>query len=205
MTQVNLLPTGVREKQKSRAATAAVIATALGAIALLGFVYVLQAARLSSAESKLQNQQAVNQGIQVKISQLSQYSNLKQELATAQSLVKNLKSSEVLWSGILRDVSMVIPDDMWLTSMTGSLNQGTTPVVSGTAPSTAIGTIQFQGFAFEHTTVALWLTRLAEVNGWQNPWLASSTKPAEGDQNVQWTGTVDLGPEATANGGKSTP
>ena len=58
MTQVNLLPTEVREGQKSRRALAAVILAVGAAVFLLLFIYTLQTARLSNANHKLVAQQA---------------------------------------------------------------------------------------------------------------------------------------------------
>src|SRR5712692_7769546 len=210
MTQVNLLPTIVREKQKSRAATAAVVAAMLGVLALLGFIYVLQAARLTSAQHKLEAQQAVNRGLQDKIAGLQQFAALKTEVATGQALVKTLQSQQVQWSGVLRDVSMVIPNQAWLTSLTGTSGLGTAAAgapsgAAGAAPATGaagvtpVANIQFQGYAFSHVVVAQWLTRLTQVNGWVNSWLTSSSK-ATGTDQVQWGGSVDLSPAATANG-----
>jgi Tfp pilus assembly protein PilN len=212
MTQVNLLPTIVREKQKSRAATAAVVAAMLGVLALLGFIYVLQAARLTSAQHKLEAQQVVNRGLQDKIAGLQQFAALKTEVAAGQALVQTLQFQQVQWSGVLRDVSMVIPNQAWLTSLTGTSGLGTAAAgapkgAAGAAPAagtgaTPVANIQFQGFAFSHVVVAQWLTRLTQVNGWVNSWLTSSSK-ATGTDQVQWGGTVDLSPAATANGGKS--
>ena len=59
MTQVNLLPGDVKERQKSRRLTAAVILAVGAIVALLFFVFVLQAARFSNAQQKLEAQQAI--------------------------------------------------------------------------------------------------------------------------------------------------
>jgi len=208
MTQVNLLPTVVREKQKGRATTAAVVALALGLLALLGFIYVLQSARLNSAQHKLVAQQAVNTGIQTQINGLQQFATLKAQVTTGQALVQTLQYQEVLWSGVLRDVSMVIPGQAWLSSFTGAVTATTSATpgapagsAGGVSPAGTVANIQFQGYAFSHLVVAQWLTRLAQVTGWVNPWLSTSTKSGDTDQ-VQWAGTVDLGPAATANGGQ---
>jgi hypothetical protein len=73
---------------------------------------------------------------------------------------------------------------------------------------TLIGSIQFQGTASDHPTVARWLTRLEQVNGWVNPWISTSSKLSDegtstADSKVQFSGTVDLTVDATANGSKT--
>jgi Tfp pilus assembly protein PilN len=209
MTQVNLLPGDIRERQRVRRRTAAVIAGTGVVFGLLLFVFVLQLGRLSHANSQLASQQAVNSGLQNQVQGLQQFSQLKGQLKARESLVGSLTSSQIEWSGVLRDVSMVIPGQMWLTSMVGqSSATGTAPPPSGgavPAPSGGVvGVIQFQGVAFDQPTVAQWLTRLEEVNGWVNSWVSTDAQIDLANQKViQFTGTVDLTNDAVTGGGPS--
>jgi Tfp pilus assembly protein PilN len=216
MTQVNLLPSDVRERQRSRRLVAAVIAAVGAVVALLFFIFVLQSARLSNADQKLKAQQAVNADLQGKIGQLQQFQELKQTVAAREAMTAGALNGQVAWSGVLRDVSMVIPNQMWLTGMSGTLTEGSTlPPPSTGSPSTSgeaaiapamTGSIQFQGMASDFPTVAKWLTRLEQVKGWENSWSTSLSKSAiEGsaDANkVQFSATVDLTTEATVQGSK---
>ena len=204
MTQINLLPGDVRQRQRTRRLTLLVAGGTAVALVFLSLVFLLQSARLSGARQELAKQQALNEGLRSDIAGLEQFRQLKQSLAERETLAGQLLQGEVLWSGVLRDLSLVIPGQMWLTQFSGTLNQvaGTT-----TAPTTSslVGKIDFSGVALDQQTVALWLTRLEDVKGWVNPWISSSSS-AEGtgtQTGVQFTGTVDLGPEATADGGRS--
>jgi cell division protein FtsB len=230
MTQVNLLPSDVKDRQRTRRLTAGVIMAVAAVVALLAFVFVLQAARLSDATQKLETQQAKNADLSGKIAQLSEFADLKAQVSAAEARSATALDGEVLWSGVLRDVSMVIPDEVWLSGMVGTLtpssastvrtpapatpstgatpSAGSTPAPATRAPATApgttlIGTIQFQGSADDHPSVAQWLTRVEQVTGWANPWITNST---EIDQNgvttIQWSGSIDLTVEASVQGGK---
>jgi Tfp pilus assembly protein PilN len=214
MTQVNLLPTEVREGQKSRRALAAVVLAVGAAVFLLLFIYTLQTARLANANHKLAAQQALNQGLQTQIDSLQQFAQLKAEVALRQTLTQQALTNQVRWSGVLRDVSMVIPGNMWLTSMTAqvgdvaqspaSATPGTTPVQG---PQTLVGSIQFQGMASDNPTLALWLSRLVRVNGWENSWLSTAQKVVQdplnpGASKVQFSSSVDLAYSATVQGSK---
>jgi Tfp pilus assembly protein PilN len=213
MTQVNLLPSDVRERQRSRRLVAVAI-TAVGAVvALLFFVYVLQSARLSNAEQKLQAQQAVNTDLQGKIGQLQQFAVLKQTVAAREAVKASALNGQVAWSGVLRDISMVIPGQMWLTSMTGALVEPASVPTEGAGgtplPVAAMaGQIQFQGMASDFPVVAKWLTRLEQVKGWVNSWANSAVRSASNDPSVpnankvQFTASVDLTAEATVAGSK---
>jgi hypothetical protein len=53
--------------------------------------------------------------------------------------------------------------------------------------------------------VGLWLTRLAQVTGWDNSWITASTKRGAnpGNKTTDWvdfSGSVDLGGKAEAGG-----
>jgi Tfp pilus assembly protein PilN len=205
MTQVNLLPADVKERQRVRRTTALVVAGVAGAVGVLFFLFVLQAARLSQASDDLAAQQRVNAGLQARIAELQPFRDLQERVAARQALVAEATAGRVAWSGVLHDLSMVIPGKMWLTGMTATL---TPPVATGStggadaaAPAgpALIGNIQFTGTAFDKPTLAKWLTRLEKVTGWVNPWISSATTSAD-SLEVQFTGTVDLSVEATTDG-----
>jgi Tfp pilus assembly protein PilN len=205
MTQVNLLPTDIKVRQQTRRTMALVVAAGMAVFGLLFFVYVLQSARLVREQHKLTAQEQVNSGLQAQFSSLAQFQDLKNTLAARRALVTEVESGEVQWSGVLRDVSMVIPDNMYLTSLTGSVNP--TAAAAGAAPTVTsgvglVGSMQFQGVAGDYPTVSKWLTRVEEVTGWVNPWANSATKDsASSDGRVNFTGSLDLSLEATVHGG----
>jgi Tfp pilus assembly protein PilN len=225
MTQVNLLPTDVKERQRTRRLTAAVIFAVGAVVALLFFVFVLQTARLSDANHKLATQKAANSELEGQIAGLQEFAALKTQVAAREALAAEALNGQVLWSGVLRDVSMVIPDKVWLSGLTGSVtpppaaapaapapaaSPGATPEPSAapiTPPevspaSTLVGAIQFQGMADDHPAVAQWLTRLEQVTGWANAWISNATEVDQnGEVDIQWTGSIDLTLEATVQRG----
>jgi len=199
---------------------AAVLAGVGAVVALLFFVFVLQSARLSNSEQKLKAQQAVNADLQAKIGQLQQFQELKLTIAAREALAAGALSGQVAWSGVLRDVSMVIPNKMWLTGLNATLTNATSPGLppSGTPANTGgssaaaapslVGSIQFQGMASDFPTVAKWLNRLEQVKGWVNSWAANAARSASTgstDPNaskIQFSASVDLTTEATVQGSR---
>jgi Tfp pilus assembly protein PilN len=225
MTQVNLLPGDVKERQQTRRLTAAVILAVGAVVALLFVVFMLQAAKLSDANHRLQAQEALNADLGSQISELQPFADLKAQVAAREALTATALDGQVLWSGVLRDVSMVIPDKVWLSGLVGTLNNpaaaapgappppGSTPSPGATpaAPTTPaatgpalVGTIQFTGNADDLPSVAQWLTRLERVTGWANPWISTATEVDQpnGEPGIQWTGSLDLTVQATVQGGK---
>jgi Tfp pilus assembly protein PilN len=208
MSQVNLLPVEVRQRVHSRRVTAAVVASAALVIGLLLFVFSLQNSRVSDTERQLEAQQAANNRLQTQIDALRRFTEIKQQVADRQALLAQVTQGQIAWSGVLKDISSVMPGQMWLTSLNAtesgatSTPQGGTEAVSG---SGVVATIQFVGTGFNHRTVALWLTRLEQVKGWANSWVTSSAKgqsPA-GQEFVTFSGSVDVTTEAISNRGPS--
>ena len=196
MTQVNLLPSDVKIEQQVRRTAALVIAAGVAVVGLLFLVFVLQSARLMRTENALKQQQMFNERLNSQIASLSAFGELERNVAVHQALLDAVEAGEVQWSGILRDVSLVEPDQMFLNSMSGSVASFGGPAQDTGA--SLIGSIQFSGVALDNPTLAKWLTRLEEVTGWVNPWVSSANKD-EGTGRVDFSGTVDLTPEVSVH------
>jgi Tfp pilus assembly protein PilN len=211
--RINLLPPEIRERQRARRRTAAVALVGIIVLAALGAFYVLQVMRLADVQEDLEAQQQRNNELRQEIAQLQRFAELQQELQDTRDLLNTLLADRILWSGVLRDVSLVIPSEMWLSGLTGTATgaeAGTTTTTTTTAAPTVpggglVGQITFNGFAFEHRDVALWLSRLEDVRGFVNPWLSNSQKTLIGlTEVVQFTNSVDLSEQALARqGGQS--
>ncbi len=197
MTEVNLLPPELRRRQRARQLTLAVVAAMAGLVLLMLVLFLFEGTRLASANKQLATQDAANAQLQGEISGLQRFDQLKQEVQARQALASSLTQGEVMWSGVLHDLSLVIPGPVYLTSFLGTLSSapGTSATVANT--SGLVGNLQFQGVAQIHPDVATWLTRLEQVTGWVNPWVSSAQKT---DAGITFSGTVDLTPGATANG-----
>jgi Tfp pilus assembly protein PilN len=210
--RINLLPPEIRERQRARRRTAAVVLVGIIVLAALGAFYVLQVMRLADVREDLEAQQQRNNELRQEIAQLQRFAELQQELQDTRVLLDSLLADRILWSGVLRDVSLVIPGEMWLSGLTGAATgaEGATTTTTTTAAPTVpggglVGQITFNGFAFDHRDVALWLSRLEDVRGFVNPWLSNSQKTLIGlTEVVQFTNSVDLSEQALARqGGQS--
>lgn len=111
MTQVNLLPVEVHERVKNQRLTLAIAAAAGATLILLGLVFVLQAGRLAAADRQLADRQATNNRLQGQIASLQRYKTLAEEVSSARTLVAEVTQGQIMWSGVLRDLSLVVPAD----------------------------------------------------------------------------------------------
>lgn len=207
--RINLLPSEIRERQMARRRTIAAGVVGLLIIAAVGGFFFLQQVRLSSVQDELEQQQAVNAQLQQDINELQRFADLEAELLATRGLLAELLQNQVLWSGVLRDISLVIPGTAWLTALQGTITAE--PIATeGAPPATPegaaglVGQITFTGNALDHPTVALWLARLEDVRGFVNPWLSSSQKTEIGTTEVvEFNSSVDLSEDAiTPPGGQ---
>jgi Tfp pilus assembly protein PilN len=205
VSQINLLPPELRQRQAIRRNTSFVIVVGLVALALIGLFYFFQLQRLSQTQSDLADQQDRNANLQDQIDALSQFADLQAELAAKEQLVATIFVNEVSWSSALLDVSRVIPDASYLTNLTGQI----TPTVAGevaaptggTPETTLIGNMSFAGVANQTETIATWITRLEEVQGWVNAWVNSAQENAPSSRIYTFSNGLDLTQEAaTARG-----
>ena len=200
--RINLLPPEIRERQRARRRVVAVVAVGLVVLLLLGGFYLLQLMRLNDLRDDLEAQQARNNELRAQIAELQDVAALQQQLADSQQLLADLLANQVYWSGILRDISLVIPGETWLNGLTGTLLGAEEGTEVEAAPG-LVGSISFTGFAFDHRDVALWLSRLEDVRGFINPWLATSTKTLiEETEVVNFTNSVDLSEQSLARRGR---
>ncbi len=202
--RINLLPPEYLERQRARRRTITVIAVGVIALIVLGAIYLLQATRLGGLEENIAAQEARNAELSRQIAELQNVAQLEIEVEASRALLTALLADSVRWSGILRDISLVIPGEAWLTGLSGTAGpEGAAVTGAAPAPAAAAGTlvgqITFDGLALEHRDVALWLSRLEDIRGFVNPWLSNSTKTEIGaTEVVQFTNSVDLSEKALA-------
>ena len=196
MSQVNLLPPELRQRQAVRRVTSLVIAAGLGVLALVGVFYFFQTQRLADAREDLAAQQATNRGLQTQIDELRPFAELQAELQAKRELIRSLFLNEVSWSSVLLDISRVIPDSSYLTNLTGQITAAGVPAAETPAQpatdATLIGSISFQGVAKETETIATWLDRLEQVEGWVNAWVNSAQEETPFSGIYNFTSGLDL-------------
>jgi Tfp pilus assembly protein PilN len=200
MTQVNLLPSELRAREATRRLTSVVVIVGVIVLGLVGLFYFFQVMNLSRAQDDLAAQEGVNQQLQAQVNDLQRFQELQSQLEAKQALVKSVFVGEVSWSNVLVDISHVIPSDAYLTSLTGLIAAPTaTPTTGG---PTLIGNISFTGVVKQTDPLATWLTRLGQVDGWENAWMTSATENAPFSRIYTFNSGLDLSVDAATRRGK---
>lgn len=187
MSQVNLLPPDILAAQRQRRLAGVVALAGIGVIGLILVFYVIQLGNLSGVRSDIEAQQQSNQSLQSEIDSLQEFEELRARAQAKQELLDSVFANEISFSGLLMDLSRVIPSTAAFNAMSSS-TQVPTPTVGGT--TLLIGRIDIGGLALDYDTIASWLTRLERVQGWVNPWVTSIADVADGP--LTYTSGVDL-------------
>lgn len=205
MSQVNLLPPEIRERQAIRRRTSLVAGAGVVVLALIGAFYVTQTMTLSSVKGELAEQQQANAQLRSQIAELQPFADLQATLADREELVQTLYANEVSWASVLLDVSRVIPDESYLTQLTGQITAPTGTVIGAPEDGTEaglIGNVTFSGVARETRTIASWLTRLEQVRGWVNAWVNNAAENAPYSRIYTFDGGIDLTIDAATPRGR---
>jgi Tfp pilus assembly protein PilN len=202
VSQVNLLPPELRQRQATRKTTSIAImagAAALGVVILFSF---MKSHELASKQEALAQQQQANQHVQQQIGELQKFGDLRSELETKQQLLSSVFANEVSWSGILLDVARAIPADAFLTNFSGSISPtGTTDTTSD--QTGLVGTLTFSGSVKGADTLAAWLTRLEQTHGWVNAWASSASESGPFTKVYTFSSGVDLSKDVLTKRGRA--
>jgi Tfp pilus assembly protein PilN len=187
VSEVNLLPPDILAVQRQRRLAGVVALAGLGLIGLILVFYVLQVGNLAGVRSDIEDRERTNAGLQAQIERLREFEQLRARAQAKQELLDAVFANEISFSGLLMDVSRVIPSTAALTQMTAA-SQDPAPTTGGTTLLT--GRIDVAGIALDYDTIASWLTRLERVRGWVNPWVTSIADPEVGP--ITYTSGFDL-------------
>ena len=206
MKRINLLPPEQRVKAARERGLLWAILILVAIVVALGLVYVWQNGQVNDKQAELDGLTAQVADEQAKAAALAPYAALATTRTAMTQTAKGIYDSRVSWATILQEISLVIPENVRLQSLTGTvpatmLPGPAVPAVPGTAAS---ADITFTGTTYTHKDVAEFMTRLGLIPQLSNIQLASSTGAAvtdptgaTGTPTVTFTVTASLRPYLT--------
>jgi Tfp pilus assembly protein PilN len=201
MSQVNLLPHDVLEGQRYRRLTLTVLAGGAVVLALIVALFLLQVGKLGSVNGDITDAERNNAAVQAQIDKNQKYEDLQVQAQQAQGELDAAFAGEVAYSGILMDLSRVIPSDTFLTTFSSTISG---PPAAGATTTTTplIGTMTMNGEAIGFDSLSEWLTRLEMVQGWVNPWMPSIASDTNVPNAYTFSTSVDLTEDAETPRGR---
>jgi len=183
MRAVNLLPKDHAQKAVGLPSTPVLVGICAGVLVMagLGTDFMIQSAKVTKEQNKLDAIQARADALPVAPAGPSAgQTQLAGEHSARVSALASALASRVAWDRIFREFSLVLPDDVWLTTLTAH-----SPSSSATATGGALPTqFAITGRTYSHDGVARLLSRLQVIPDLQNVTLVSSTRSVVQGQGV---------------------
>jgi Tfp pilus assembly protein PilN len=188
MRPVNLIPPEARRGEKAPTRTGVlsyVIVAVLGA-ALVGVTGVVltnnQISERKAEKSSLEGQLAEAELQAKRVSAFASFAGLQQ--ARAQT-VDQLARSRFDWERVLRELAIVIPEDVWLTNLSATVSPEVQIDDSGSSSGSGATTsesvqgpsLQIEGCSAGHEAVARFLAALRDIDGVTRVSVLSSDRP----------------------------
>jgi Tfp pilus assembly protein PilN len=188
MRAVNLLP---KDEGRTRRQPGAVSLTAvLGAVLLTAVLcgwFLMASAGVSDKQAQLDSANSELAAIPPPATPDTSQSTLVAEKDARVTVLGTALANRIAWDRILREVSLVLPNDVWLETMN---TNGPDPAAAPAAPppgqpaAAPGGGFAITGYTYSHDGVARLLARLAVIPHLENVRLGSSVIDSEGARPV---------------------
>ena len=194
MRPVNLIPPEARRGDKAPMRTGALsyVIVAVLAVALLGVTGVVltnnQISDRKAEKAGLEGQLAEAEAQARRVSSFANFASLQQ---AREQTVATLAQSRFDWERVLRELAIVIPEDVWLTHLAATVSpevqldeSGSSSSSSSSSSSAVSGLDSVQGPALQmegcgdgHEAVARFLAALRDIDGVTRVSVLSSDRP----------------------------
>ena len=189
MRPINLIPPEARRGTRTPMRTGPLayiivgaLAAALAGVALL----VVTGNQISEREAKVTELKREGARVKAKAERLASYTQFQAISQERVQSVHSLADSRFDWQRVMRELSLVLPDDVWLTEMTATAS----PLVSvgegsgegGELRAAAAGpALQLNGCSKGQNGVAGFVTALEDIDGVTRVGVEKSALPETGD------------------------
>jgi Tfp pilus assembly protein PilN len=184
MRAVNLLPPEARAgRRRPPAAAVAVAGAGVLAASLLAVGFVSANGKVDSREQELASLEQELEATRRAAKPTPTETGVSAERDQRFTALNSALGERLAWDRVLREVSLVLPEDVWLSSLAagGSSAEGT----SGETPDAQAGqTVTFNGFTYSQESVARLMTRLDLVPDFGEVTLQNSSATTVGSQNI---------------------
>ncbi|CAN5446949.1 hypothetical protein BH18ACT16_BH18ACT16_14490 [soil metagenome] len=209
MRRIDLMPASYAERRKQRRAVGMVAVAGLAIVVVLLAWWVFLGTQISAEEDRLSEVQATNADLQAQIDELARFARLEQEVQQRQAALQTAMTGDVDWPAVLTEIAMVVPGEVWLTSLQGSAVTpdgslvGTEDAEIDVAQAEPFGRVQFQGTSLSMPGIGKWMIRLGSVKDFQAVWLNTATEnPAQIDQGIpasfEFDSTIEFNEKAAS-------
>lgn len=192
--RVNMLPRSVAERQAAARQRGGLVAGGVALLAALAAITLWQEGRISDAEVRRDDAQAVLATLQSEEAELSEFADLQRRTDEAEEQIRTALGGEVSIAGILQDLASVMPSDAELESLTVTVTPDEpTPGIE----ANALGSLQLVGRSLNDHAPGLerLLLELDKVAAFHDLFFTSSVLQDPEEPYPTFTVESQLGPE----------
>ena len=196
MRTINLIPQEGKRAGEGRQKLLLFAALGLIYILLLAVVTIWRQGAVDDAEAEFTQQLQTNEQLQLEVNSLAGAEELSVEFAGAVATLGAALINDVSWGRLVNDLGRLIPDRVWVTLYSGSVNR---PDPTATEGFDRVGDLAFSGVAFTAPDVAAWLRVLDSDRypGVVGTWATGLTDSSIGEADtINFGSTTNLTPEA---------
>jgi Tfp pilus assembly protein PilN len=202
MRPVNLIPAEHRRGDQAPARTGPVAYVLVGALvlALSGVSYlVLLGNHISEQKVQVSDLKAEVAAAGDRVDALSSYTRFREVRDARVATVSSLAESRFDWTRVMREFSRVLPDDVWLTDLTGTVRPDVTvenATEVGLRDSAPGPALEIVGCGLSQQSVAGFAAALRDIDGVTRVGVSSSKLPTVSDESSA-SGSAGAGSSST--------
>ncbi len=195
MRPVNLIPTDERpdhRKPLRGGPLAYVVLAALAAVLIGVTALVVTNSQISDRQGEIASLEAEKATVEARAQALDAYTQFhlvqEQRLAT----ITSLADSRFDWERVMRELALILPDDVWLTNLTGTATPSAAPEgAAGVSLRSGIAgpALELVGCARSQDAVAGFLQALKDIDGVTRVGMPTSTLGGAGGGSASAAGT----------------
>lgn len=174
--RINLLPRAERVRTTTNVGALVLLVFGLVVAFALGLGYYLLNTERSNLEDELAQKQRARAELVAQVAALDEYKKLATQVAQVQKVVTSVYAGRTLLSNLFSDLSLVIPENVWLTTLTVSAGSPGMLTESGVYTS-GVGNLTMQGNTYSFPDVATYLVRLKLIDALLGITLSSAGPP----------------------------
>jgi Tfp pilus assembly protein PilN len=185
MRAVNLLPRDDPSRRtKTNVPVVVGVAGAVLASALIAMMFMSASSSVHDRQQQLDSLRAELAVVPPPVQQSSAQAGLVEQQKARVAALTAAMSRRVAWDRVLREVTLVLPEDVWLLSLNGTSPASPASIVGPTAGGTVPTGFTLSGHTYTQEGVARVLSRLSVVPDLSNVQLGTSSMTLVGTQSV---------------------
>jgi type IV pilus assembly protein PilN len=199
--RINLIPPEILQRRRDEVRWRWLWLGALIVAVALGLFYVVMFFNIVGIQAQVTNTKEQAQTLQDSARIFSVFRQRESELSARKSAVLAAATGRVDWANMLDELGLVLPTDMYLTSLAGSEAGVSQPVGSVTLAGQAVPVSDLQAPGQGYKSVAKALVRLTEMEQLDSVWLtqagvAPSTDSSQVVPSITWQISAKISPQA---------